>query len=66
VLRNWQRLTAVLEHERSSRIRQINLELYSARVAAEKARTVYISAIKRMRAAEINMAHAVHEKRAAQ
>lgn len=45
------------------RMRQLNLELYSARVAAEKAGTVYAGAIKRMRAAEIKMARAVHEKR---
>lgn len=47
------------------RIRQLSLVLYSARVAAEKASSTYASAIKRLRAAEINMARAVHEKRAA-
>lgn len=45
------------------RMRQLNLKLYSARVAAEKAGAVYASAVRRMRQAEIEMARAVHEKR---
>jgi hypothetical protein len=45
------------------RIRQLNLTLYSARLAAEKAGTVYASAIKRMRAAEVQLARAVNERR---
>lgn len=44
-------------------MRQLNLELYSARREAEKAGAVYASAIRRMRSAEIKMARAVHEKR---
>lgn len=47
------------------RIRQLSLVLYSARVAAEKASTVYVSAIKRMRLAEVQLARAVNERRAA-
>jgi len=46
------------------RIRQLSLVLYSARVAAEKASSTYVSAIKRMRAAEIQLARAVNERRA--
>jgi hypothetical protein len=46
-----------------TRIRQLNLSLYSARIAAEKARAVYALAIKRMRAAEINASRAVCQKR---
>lgn len=45
------------------RLRQLNLELYSARRAAENAGAVYVRAVKRMRAAEINMSRAVNEKR---
>jgi hypothetical protein len=40
------------------RLRQLNLELYSARLAAEKASAVYAAAIKRMRAAEIKRTQA--------
>lgn len=47
------------------RIRQLNLVLYSARVAAEKAGAVYVSAVRKMRAAEIQLARAVNERRAA-
>ena len=46
------------------RIRQLSLVLYSARVAAEKASSTYASAIKRMRAAEIQLSRAVNERRA--
>lgn len=48
------------------RIRQLSLNLYSARAAAEKASSVYASAIKKMRSAEIQLARAVNERRAAQ
>lgn len=40
------------------RLRQLNLELYSARIAAEKASAIYAAAIKRMRAAEIKRTQA--------
>jgi hypothetical protein len=45
------------------RIRQLSLVLYSARVAAEKASGIYASAIRKMRAAEIQLARAVNERR---
>lgn len=48
------------------RIRQLSLVLYSARVAAEKASSVYARAIRRMRAAETQLTRAVNERRAAQ
>jgi hypothetical protein len=47
-------------------IRQLSLVLYSARVAAESASAVYARAMKRMRSAEIQLARAVNERRAAQ
>jgi len=45
------------------RLRQLNLKLYSARVAAEKASAVYASAIKRMRTAEIKRAQALQRQK---
>jgi len=45
------------------RIRQMNLVLYTARCAAEKAGEVYRAAVKRMHAAEINFHRAVNQKR---
>jgi hypothetical protein len=47
------------------RVRQLNLKPYSARVAAEKASAVYAATIRRMRAAEIQLARAVNERRSA-
>lgn len=47
------------------RLRQLNLKLYSARIAAEEASAVYAATIKRMRAAEIELARAVNERRSA-
>lgn len=45
------------------RVRRSSMELHAARSDAEKAGAIYVRAVRKMRAAEIQLARAVNERR---